>query len=92
MPIAKRVRQTGRTAAVLATVAGKKAAKQVALAADAMLIKLGAAAKRRQRARKAKSALKTAGKLALVVGAGAVTAYAGKQALARVNGQGKKRR
>ena len=86
-----RARKTGRTAAALASDAGKRAAKKVALAADTMLVKLGEAAKKRQRARKAKSALKTAGKVALVVGAGAVTAFAGKSMLSRANGRSRKR-
>lgn len=90
--IRTRMKTGGKTAAALATEVGKKAAKQAALAADTMLMKLGAAAKRRQRARKAKAGLKTAGKLALVLGAGAVTAYAGKRMLARANGRGRKGR
>ena len=87
-----RARAGGRKAAALATDVGKKAAKRVALAADTMFVKLGEAAKKRQRARKAKSALKTAGKVALVVGAGAVTALAGKSVLARMNGRSRKRK
>jgi thiamine pyrophosphate-dependent acetolactate synthase large subunit-like protein len=87
-----RVKRGGKAAAALATDVGKKAAKKVALAADTMFVKLGEAAKKRQRARKAKSALKTAGKVALVVGAGVATAFAGKSMLARANGRGKKRR
>jgi predicted house-cleaning NTP pyrophosphatase (Maf/HAM1 superfamily) len=87
-----RVKRGGKAAAELATDVGKKAAKKVALAADTMLVRLGEAAKKRQRARKAKSALKTAGKAALVLGAGAVAAFAGKSMLARANGRGKKRR
>lgn len=90
--IRTRVKAGGKTAAALATAVGAKAAKQAALAADTMLMKLGEAAKRRQRARKAKAGLKTAGKLALVLGAGAVTAYAGKRMLARANGRGRKSR
>ena len=87
-----RMKKGGRRAAALATDVGKKAAKRVALAADTMFVKLGEAAKKRQRARKAKSALKTAGKVALVVGAGAVTAFAGKSVLARMNGRSRKGR
>jgi hypothetical protein len=89
--VEKRVRQGGRTAAALATAMGKKAVKKVTLATDTMLMKLGDAAKKRQRARKTKAALKTAGKVALVLGAGAVTAFAGKSALARANGRSRKR-
>jgi hypothetical protein len=91
-PVDKRIKKGGRTAAALATDVGKKAARKVALAADTMFVKLGEAAKRRQRVRRAKAALKTAGKVALVVGAGAMTAFAGKSVLARVNGRGRKRR
>jgi len=87
-----RVKQGGRSAVALATEVGKKAAKRVGLAADTMFVKLGEAAKKRQRARKAKSTLKTAGKLALVVGAGAVTAFAGKSVLARMSSRGRKRK
>ena len=90
--VEQRVRKGGRTAAALATDVGKQAARRVALAADTMLVKLGKAAKKRQRTRKAKAALKTVGKVALVVGAGAVTAVAGKAVLARVNGRAGKRR
>jgi hypothetical protein len=91
-PVDKRVKKGGRTAAAMASEVGKKAAKRVALAADTMLMKLGDAAKRRQRARRTRAALKTAGKVALVVGAGAVTAIAGRRVLARVNGRGRKGR
>jgi len=87
-----RIKGSGRRAATLATDVGKKAVKRVALAADTMFVKLGEAAKKRQRARKAKSALKTAGKVALVVGAGAVTAIAGKSVLARMSGPSRKRK
>jgi hypothetical protein len=91
-PVDKRVKKGARTAAALATDVGKKAAKRVVLAADTMLMKLGEAAKRRQRVRRTKAALKTAGKVALVVGAGAMTAFAGKSVLERVNSRGRKRR
>ena len=86
------VKKSGRTAAALATDVGKKAAKRVALAADTMFVKLGEAAKKRQRARKAKSALKTAGKVALVLGAGAATAIGARSVMARVNGRNRKRK
>ena len=88
----KRVKRTGRSAAEVATEAGKKAAKRVALAADTMLVKLGDAAKKRQRARKAKSALKTAGKVALVLGATAATAIGARAVMARANGGNRKRK
>jgi predicted house-cleaning NTP pyrophosphatase (Maf/HAM1 superfamily) len=90
--IDNRVKETGRGAAALATEVGRKAAKRVAVAADTMMVKLGEAAKKRQRARTAKSALKTAGKVALVVGAGVATAFAGKSMLARANGANRKRK
>ncbi len=60
---------------------------KVADAADSVLIRAGEAAKKRHQARKPKSALRTAGKVALVIGAGAATAYAGRTVLARVNGR-----
>ena len=85
------VRKGGRTAAALASDVGKKAAKKVVVAADSMIVKLGEAAKKRQRARKAKSALKTAGKVALVVGAGTATVLAGRAVFARANGKSKRR-
>ena len=88
----KRVKKTGRTAAAMATDVGRKAAKRVALATDTMLVKLGEAAKKRQRARKAKSALKTAGKIALVLGATAATAIGARAVMARTNGGNRKRK
>ena len=88
----KRVKRTGRTAATVATEAGKQAVKRVALAADTMLVKLGDAAKKRQRARKAKSALKTAGKVALVLGATAATAIGARAVMGRANGGNRKRK
>lgn len=87
-----RVKRGGKAAAALATDVGKKAAKRVALAADTMFVKLGEAAKKRQRARKAKSALKTAGKVALVLGAGAATAIGARAVMARANGRSRKRK
>ena len=88
----KRVKAGGKTAAGIAATLGKNAAKQAALAADTMLMKLGEAAKQRQRARKVKAGLKKAGKVALVLGAGAVTAYAGKRMLDRANGRSRRGR
>lgn len=90
--VKNRVRKGSRKAAAVASVAGKRAAGTMVRAADKMIVKLGEAAKKRQRARKAKSALKTAGKVALVLGAGAATMFAGKSVLARVNARGRKRR
>ena len=87
-----RVKEGGRAAATVASDLGKKAVKQVALAADDLMVKLGDAAKRRQRARKAKSALKTAGKVALVIGAGAATAIGARRVLAGTNSRGRKRK
>jgi hypothetical protein len=89
--VRKRVRLGSKAAAVVAVAAGKRAARQLAQAADAMLLKLGDAARQRRRARRARAALKTAGKVALVVGAGAATAYAGKSVLARANGKRRRR-
>jgi predicted house-cleaning NTP pyrophosphatase (Maf/HAM1 superfamily) len=90
--VENRVKKGGRTAAALASDVGKKAAEKVVLAADSMIVKLGEAAKKRQRARKTKSALKTAGKVALMVGAGTATVLAGRAVLSRANGKSGKRR
>ncbi len=87
----KRVKRTGRRAAALATEYGKKAAKRAAAAADSMIVKLGDAAKKRQRARKAKSALKTAGKVALVLGAGAATVFGARRVMSGTNGDRKRK-
>ena len=57
-----------RVAAAVATVAGKKAARKLALAGDDALVRLGEAARRRQRARQGKAMLKSVGKAALVTG------------------------
>ncbi|MGQ0704487.1 MAG: hypothetical protein ACT4PM_15340 [Gemmatimonadales bacterium] len=59
--------------------------RKVADATDSVLIRAGEAARKRSRARHAKSGWRTAGKVALVLGAGAATAYAGRTVLARVN-------
>jgi hypothetical protein len=56
-----------------------------------VIMKLGEAAKKRQRARKAKSALKTAGKVALVLGAGAATVLGARRVMSGTNG-GRKRK
>ena len=90
--IAERARKGGSTAAAAAKEMGIKAAKKAVVATEDMLVKLGDAAKKRQRARKTKSALKTAGKAVLLLGAGVATAFAGKAALARRNGKGRKRK
>lgn len=87
-----RVKEGGRAAATVASDLGKKAVKQVALAADDLMVKLGDAAKRRRRARKAKSALKTVGKVALVVGAGTATVIGARRVLAANNSRGRKRK
>ncbi len=67
-------------------VAAERAVRKMADAADDVLIRAGAAAKHRKAARRSQSALRTAGKVALVIGAGAATAFAGKKVLARMNG------
>lgn len=87
-----RAKKGGKAAAAAAKTMGTKAAKTAAAATDSMLVRIGDAAKKRQRARKAKSALKTAGKAVLLLGAGVATAFAGKKALARRNGKARKRR
>ncbi len=80
MPIKRKKVEAGiKMAAAAVTVAGKKAARKLALAGDDTLVKLGNAARRRQRARTTKSVLKSVGKLALVAGA----VVAGRAALKR---------
>lgn len=65
--------------------AATRVVDQVADATDSMLIRAGEAARKRHQVRHAKSGWRTAGKVALVLGAGAATAYAGRTVLARVN-------
>ena len=59
-------------------------AKQVADSTDRFLVKTGQSARKRLKARN-RSALRTVGKVALVLGAGAATAYAGRAIAGRVN-------
>lgn len=61
--------------------AGEAARKRIITATDAALVRAGRAAKRRQRGRAAKSALKVAGKAALLAGATAATVVAGRAAM-----------
>jgi hypothetical protein len=72
----KRVKAAAALAGAAATAAGKKAADRLVVKADDVLARVGDAARKRRRARTAKSALKTVGKLALVTGAGVATVYA----------------
>ena len=58
-----------KRAAAAMTVAGKKAARKLALLGDDTLVKAGDAARRRKRARAGKAVLKNVGKVALVTGA-----------------------
>jgi len=90
--VESRVKKGTQTATEFAVDVGKKAAKKVALVTDSMLVKLGDSAKKRQRSRRTKSALKTAGKVALVIGAGAATAIGARRILARNNSRGRKRK
>ena len=64
----KKVEAGIRMATAAVAVAGKKTARKLALAGDESLVKLGQAARRRQRARTAKAVLKGVGKAALVTG------------------------
>jgi hypothetical protein len=59
-------------------------AKQVADTTDQFLVRAGESARKRLKARK-RSTLRTVGKVALVLGAGAATAYAGRAIAGRVN-------
>ncbi len=83
----KRVKAAATVATAAAGVAGKKIANRLILEADELLARAGDAAHRRQRRRSAKSALKTAGKLALVTGAGVATVYAGRAIIRRRTGK-----
>jgi hypothetical protein len=64
----KKVEAGIKMAAAAVTVAGKKTARKLALLGDESLVKLGQAARRRQRARTTKAVLKGVGKVALVTG------------------------
>lgn len=69
-------------------------AKQVADSTDRFLVQTGESARKRLKARN-RSTLRTAGKVALVLGAGAATAFAGRAIAGRVkngNSKGKTRR
>jgi len=69
MPVTRKKVEAGiKVAAAAVTVAGKKAARKLALMGDDTLVKVGDAARRRQRARTTKSVLKGVGKVALVTG------------------------
>lgn len=75
-------------------VSATRVARQVADSTDRFLVRTGASARKRLKARN-RSALRTAGKVALVLGAGAATAYAGRAIAGRVksgNSKGKTRR
>jgi hypothetical protein len=68
-------------------VSATRLAKQVADSTDRFLARTGDSARKRLKARN-RSALRTVGKVALVIGAGAATAYAGRAIAGRVNGSG----
>ena len=75
-------------------VSATRLAKQVADSTDRFLARTGDSARKRLKARN-RSTLRTAGKVALVLGAGAATAYAGRAIAGRVgrgNAKGKTRR
>ncbi len=69
-------------------VAAERAAKNVADSTDRFLVRTGQAAEKRMKTRN-RSTMKTVGKVALVVGAGAATAYAGRALAGRMNGKGR---
>jgi hypothetical protein len=80
MPTKRKKVEAGiKMAAAVVTLAGKKVARKLALAGDDTLVKLGNAARRRQRARTTESVLKSVAKVALVTGA----VVAGRAALKR---------
>lgn len=66
-------------------VSATRLAKQVADSTDRFLARTGDSARKRLKARN-RSALRTAGKVALVLGVGAATAYAGREIAGRVSG------
>lgn len=67
-------------------VAAERMVRKVADRTDTLLVRAGESAKKRLRSRN-HSGMKTVGKLALVLGAGAATAYAGRAVVRRVNGR-----
>jgi len=85
-----KARAKAKVAAVIASVAGKqvrdKVAKRIVEASDAALVKVGNAARKRQRSRTTKKALKGVGKAVLVTGAAAATVLAGRAIIKRRNG------
>jgi len=84
-----KARARAKVAAVIASVAGKgvreKVAKRIVEASDAALVKVGAAARKRQRSRATKKALKGVAKAVLVTGAAAATVLAGRAIVKRRN-------
>lgn len=70
-----------RAVARVDRVLGKKASGELAEVADAVLVKLGHDAERRQRRRAVKRSLKKAAKAAAVVGAGAAAVVAVRRAV-----------
>ncbi len=69
-------------------VAAARAAKNLADSTDRFLMRAGQSAEKRMKARN-RSRVKTVGKVALMVGAGAATAYAGRALAGRLNGKSK---
>lgn len=72
----KLLRAATERAATRARTAGKNAVQQLAAAADAALVEAGRAAKRRQRSRATKAALRVVGKAAVIAGTAAATVVA----------------
>ena len=70
----KEIKSAAKVLAARARKAGKRAAERMAVATDTALVEAGQAAKRRQRSRSAKAALKAAGRVVAVAGATAATA------------------
>lgn len=64
--------------------AGRTAKERIVIATDDALVKAGRSARRRQRSRSARSALKVAGKAAIVAGATAASVLAGRAAVRAV--------
>jgi hypothetical protein len=84
MVTTKQAEAGARRVADRARTAGRAAKKRFVTAADAALVKAGHAAERRQRGRALKSAMKVAGKVAIVAGATAASVMAGRAAVRAV--------
>lgn len=76
----KKISAAMKRAAARARTAGRKAVQRMAVSADAALVDAGEAAKRRQRGRALKTALKATGKAVVIAAATAATVLAARAA------------